>query len=91
MGFAEVWDNTTSTVPECASSRTHVEIVAAYSRRMELTERQRKYLRGLGHALNPVLLSPDGPFASCTPDRHSEPAPLVIAAPPAGYWTQLDT
>ncbi|HKU90276.1 MAG TPA: YhbY family RNA-binding protein [Steroidobacteraceae bacterium] len=23
---------------------------------MELTERQRKYLRGLGHALNPVLL-----------------------------------
>src|SRR6188768_2957651 len=26
------------------------------SRPMELTERQRKYLRGLGHALNPVLL-----------------------------------
>ena len=23
---------------------------------MELSERQRKYLRGLGHALNPVLL-----------------------------------
>ena len=23
---------------------------------MELTERQRRYLRGLGHALNPVLL-----------------------------------
>jgi RNA-binding protein len=23
---------------------------------MELTERQRKYLRGLGHALNPVIL-----------------------------------
>ena len=33
-----------------------LEIVAAYSRRMELTERQRKYLRGLGHALNPVIL-----------------------------------
>ena len=27
-----------------------------YNRPMELTERQRKYLRGLGHALNPVLL-----------------------------------
>ena len=25
-------------------------------RRMHLSERQRKYLRGLGHALNPVLL-----------------------------------
>jgi RNA-binding protein len=27
-----------------------------YNSRMELSERQRKYLRGLGHALNPVLL-----------------------------------
>jgi RNA-binding protein len=27
-----------------------------YNSGMELTERQRKYLRGLGHALNPVLL-----------------------------------
>jgi RNA-binding protein len=27
-----------------------------YNSAMELTERQRKYLRGLGHALNPVLL-----------------------------------
>ena len=27
-----------------------------YNGFMELTERQRKYLRGLGHALNPVLL-----------------------------------
>jgi len=27
-----------------------------YNEPMELTERQRKYLRGLGHALNPVLL-----------------------------------
>jgi len=33
-------------------------LVAAdlYNSAMELTERQRKYLRGLGHALNPVLL-----------------------------------
>jgi RNA-binding protein len=27
-----------------------------YNGYMELTERQRKYLRGLGHSLNPVLL-----------------------------------
>jgi RNA-binding protein len=27
-----------------------------YNGAMELSERQRKYLRGLGHALNPVLL-----------------------------------
>ena len=27
-----------------------------YNSAMELSERQRKYLRGLGHALNPVLL-----------------------------------
>ncbi len=27
-----------------------------YNEAMELSERQRKYLRGLGHALNPVLL-----------------------------------
>jgi len=27
-----------------------------YNTVMELSERQRKYLRGLGHALNPVLL-----------------------------------
>jgi RNA-binding protein len=27
-----------------------------YNRAMELSERQRKYLRGMGHALNPVLL-----------------------------------
>ncbi len=27
-----------------------------YNDAMELSERQRKYLRGLGHALNPVLL-----------------------------------
>jgi RNA-binding protein len=27
-----------------------------YNPRMEMSERQRKYLRGLGHALSPVLL-----------------------------------
>jgi len=27
-----------------------------YNARMELSERQRKYLRGLGHALSPVLM-----------------------------------
>jgi RNA-binding protein len=31
-------------------------VTKPYNARMELSERQRKYLRGLGHALNPVLL-----------------------------------
>ena len=31
-------------------------VAGHYNSGMELTERQRKYLRGLGHALNPVLL-----------------------------------
>jgi RNA-binding protein len=31
-------------------------VAEQYNSAMELTERQRKYLRGLGHALNPVLL-----------------------------------
>lgn len=48
------------------------------------------WLRNYLDALNPVLLSPDGPFASCTPDRHSDPAAFTVAAPPADYWTQLD-
>jgi len=30
--------------------------MSLYNATMELSERQRKYLRGLGHALNPVLL-----------------------------------
>lgn len=37
--------------------------------------------------INPVLLSPDGPFAACTTDRHTEPVPLPVTAPPADYWT----
>ena len=43
-----------------AGSRTSFRRLGAPAiftmRRMELSERQRKYLRGLGHALNPVLL-----------------------------------
>lgn len=36
--------------------------------------------------LNPVLLSPDGPFASCAIDRHHEQTPMPLADPPAGHW-----
>jgi RNA-binding protein len=36
----------------CPTTRTS----DLYNSAMELSERQRKYLRGLGHALNPVLL-----------------------------------
>ena len=44
------------------------------------------WLRTYFDTLNPVLLSDDGPFASCTPQRHSDQRPLPLAPPPAGYW-----
>ena len=34
----------------------------------------------------PVLLSPTGPFAACTPDRHAPAKPLATLPAPAGYW-----
>jgi hypothetical protein len=33
-----------------------------------------------------VLLSPTGPFASCTPDRHAPTKPLPTSPAPDGYW-----
>jgi RNA-binding protein len=48
-------DNTTLTVCARASSGGRLR-TRHYNPAMELTERQRKYLRGLGHSLNPVLL-----------------------------------
>lgn len=44
------------------------------------------WLRTYFDAINPVLLADDGPFASCTADRHSEQRPLPLTAPPAGFW-----
>ena len=44
------------------------------------------WLRTYFDALNPVLLADDGPFASCTVDRHSEQRPLPLTEPPAGFW-----
>ncbi len=37
-----------------------------------------------------VLLSPSGPFASCTPDRHSPTKPLPTNPAPEGYWDDDD-
>ena len=45
------------------------------------------WLRGYLDVLNPVLLGPDGPFASCTVDRHSDQPPMPVTQPPDGYWT----
>jgi len=42
--------------PSDTSSDNTPDASDIYNSAMELTERQRKYLRGLGHALNPVLL-----------------------------------
>ena len=38
------------------TTRSTAHACNLYNGPMELSERQRKYLRGLGHALNPVLL-----------------------------------
>jgi len=40
----------------CGASAPFPRLKSVECRPMELSERQRKYLRGLGHALNPVLL-----------------------------------
>lgn len=39
-------------------------------------------------AINPVLLAADGPFASCTPDRHNDQSPMPLTAAPPGHWHQ---
>lgn len=45
------------------------------------------WLRGYLDPLNPVLLSPDGPFAACTPSRHSDSEPLPLQTPPVDWFT----
>jgi RNA-binding protein len=57
MSFRAIGFNTRS--PDCRVSLECRDLqmpVILTMRPMELSERQRKYLRGLGHALNPVLL-----------------------------------
>ena len=48
------------------------------------------WLRGSLDQLNPVLLAPDGPFSSCTPDRHTDPTPMPLHPAPPGYWADTD-
>ena len=48
------------------------------------------WLRTYFDAINPVLLSTDGPFHSCTLDRHAEPRPLPVTTPPPGHWDTDD-
>jgi hypothetical protein len=45
------------------------------------------WLRVYFDAINPVLLAADGPFASCTVDRHSDQRPMPLDEPPIGYWS----
>ncbi len=47
-----------------------------------------EWLRIYLDPLNGPLLGPDGPFSSCTPERHSESEPMWVTAPPAGYWRE---
>lgn len=44
------------------------------------------WLRTCFDTINPVLLAADGPFASCTADRHSEQTPMPLVGAPAGFW-----
>ena len=46
-----------------------------------------EWLRSYFDALNPPLLAPDGPFASCTADRHSDQRPMPLEPAPPGWWT----
>lgn len=48
------------------------------------------WLRLVFDAINPVLLAPDGPFTSCTPDRHADQAPMPLLPAPPGHWTDTD-
>ncbi|NHC47164.1 TraM recognition domain-containing protein [Motilibacter aurantiacus] len=41
----------------------------------------------LDHHL-PILLSPDGPFGQCTPDRHLAYKPLPVKPPPRGWFRE---
>jgi len=38
----------------------------------------------------PVLLAPDGPFAQCTPDRHTPIKPLPVLPAPEGWFGYPD-
>lgn len=44
------------------------------------------WLRTCFDAINPVLLAADGPFSSCTNDRHNEQAPMPTTPAPPGHW-----
>ena len=44
------------------------------------------WLRIYLDSLAPVLHSSSGPFASCTPDKHTDQQPMALTDPPAGYW-----
>ena len=44
------------------------------------------WLRGhLDHHL-PQLMSAAGPFAACTPDKHTDPGEMATTPVPAGWW-----
>jgi len=44
------------------------------------------WLRTYLDTLAPALHSPTGPFASCTPDKHTNQLPMPVTNPPPGYW-----
>jgi hypothetical protein len=44
------------------------------------------WLRGYFDPINPVLLGAEGPFGSCTPDRHTDTPALPVTPAPGDWW-----
>lgn len=77
----------------CASWWDHAEAVCRLEALWRTFEAARlEPLRGMAdwyRDLDPqlaVLTSPAGPFAQCTPERHSPPRPLPLLPVPPGHW-----
>jgi Domain of unknown function (DUF4913) len=95
--YAPVYIRKTGQVQRwCASWWAHPEAIVRLTalwrtweaaRASEEESAMAEWLRSCFDALNPVLLADDGPFASCSPDRHSEQKPMPLTSAPPGYWT----
>lgn len=80
----------------CASWWAHPEAIIRLSALWQTWEIARlvvgtgmaDWLRNNLDSLAPVLHSGSGPFASCTPDKHSDQKPMPVTKPAAGYWDQ---
>lgn len=93
--FAPVYARpVTPAVRWCAQWWDHAEVISRLEALWRSWEAQRlDPLRGMAlwyrdflDSQLAVLTSPGGPFAQCTPDRHSPVKPLPTAPAPDGWW-----